>query len=374
MATARVLIVDDHPMFAESIALLFEREDDFHVVGIAATATEALHLAEELQPDVAVVDYQLPDGDGTTAAAGIRKRSPETAVILLTGMRDDEGIAAAAVQAGCAGFLTKDTAGSELIEAARVVHSGHAFIRANHLDDLHRGLAIEKLKSEFLARISHELRTPLAGILGYAQLLTHRALSREHAHRIAQEIVASGERLQRIVEILEFTASSATGRFELHPMELSPASVIDDAVARWSAKVGASHPLHAAGNQPTCVVHADAHWLNRALDELIDNAVKFSPEGSDVELTAEKTTIDGRRMLEFTVTDHGAGLTPAESQAAFEEFFQLDTSDTREHGGLGLGLSLVRRVALAHGGTVAYRHAEPHGSSVSVAFPLSPEQ
>lgn len=364
-----MLIVDDHPMFAESIARLFERENDFEVVGIAATSSEGLGLAAALKPDVAVVDYQLPDNDGTTTAAGIRKQSPSTVILLLTGM-PDEGVAAAAVQAGCAGFLTKATAGPDLINAVRAVHRGHAFIPPGHLEDLHRGLAIEKLKSEFFARISHELRTPLAVILGYARLLGHRSLSSEQTHMVANEIVHSGERLQRIVEILEFTASSATGRFEIRPMDLSPASVIDEAVARWSTKVGAAHGLLASQNQPTCVLHADAHWVARAIDELIDNALKFSPDGTDVELTAARATIDGRRMVEFTVTDHGDGLDPAQSEAAFEEFFQLDTSDTREFNGLGLGLSLVRSVALAHGGSVAYERIEPHGSRVSVALPL----
>ena len=105
----RVLIVDDHAMFAESIARLFERESDIVVVGLAATSADAITAAAATLPDVAVVDYGLPDADGARTAAGIRAVSPTTTVVVLTGL-PDAGVATAAIQAGCSGFLTKDKA------------------------------------------------------------------------------------------------------------------------------------------------------------------------------------------------------------------------------------------------------------------------
>ncbi|MDP1794999.1 MAG: response regulator [Acidimicrobiales bacterium] len=364
----RVLIVDDHAMFAESVARLVQTDGDIEVVGIAATSADALRLAIELRPDVAIVDYQLPDADGTTTAEDLRASSPETMIVLLTGM-PDAGVVAAAVQAGCSGFLTKDNAGADLIRAVRMVHSGQAFIPSNHLSNLHRGLAIEKLKSEFLARISHELRTPLAGILGYAKLLAHGGAYTERASDLANEIVQSGERLQRVIEILEFTASTAVGEFHVLPKELPVERLIDHVLAKWHDRLDAAHPLNVELHGAPLRVMADAHWVVRALDELVDNAVKFSPEGGGVTLDVQLVEVDGQPMIEFAVVDHGRAMSPAEQAVAFEEFLQLDPSDTREYGGLGLGLALVRRVALAHGGAVHYEAVEPSGSRISIDLP-----
>lgn len=364
----RVLIVDDHAMFAESVARLVQTDGDIEVVGIASTSAEALTLATQLRPDVAIVDYALPDADGTTTAEDLRTVSPETMIVLLTGM-PDAGVVAAAVQAGCSGFLTKDNASADLIRAIRMVHSGQAFIPSNHLTNLHRGLAIEKLKSEFLARISHELRTPLAGILGYGKLLAHGGAYTEKAGAIANEIVEAGERLQRVVEILEFTASTAVGEFHVLPTEMPVERIVDHVLAKWHDRLDGVHPLTVELHGAPLQVMADARWVERALDELVDNAVKFSPVGGTVTLDVQPVVVDGRRMVEFSVLDNGRSMSPAEQAVAFEEFLQLDPSDTREHGGLGLGLALVRRVALAHGGTVHYEAMEPSGSRISIDLP-----
>jgi signal transduction histidine kinase len=364
----RILIVDDHAMFAESVARLVQTDGDIEVVGIAPTSADALRLGRELQPDVAIVDYALPDADGTTTAAEVRAASPGTRIVLLTGM-PDAGVVAAAVQAGCSGFLTKDNASADLINAIRMVHSGQAFIPSNHLANLHRGLAIEKIKAEFLARISHELRTPLAGVLGYARLLAHGGAYTDKAGAIAEEIVQSGERLQRVIEILEFTASTAVGEFHVLPKAMPVERLVDHVLAKWNDRLDSSHQLNVELHGEPLRVMADAHWVERALDELLDNAVKFSPDGGEVTLDVQPIEVDGKRMVEFSVVDRGRGLSPAEQAVAFEEFLQIDPSDTREFGGLGLGLALVRRVALAHGGDVHYEAVEPAGSRISIDLP-----
>ncbi len=364
----RVLIVDDHAMFAESVAKLVQTDGEIEVIGTASTSWEALRLAAELKPDVAVVDYALPDADGTTTAEELRAVSPDTMIVLLTGM-PDTGVVAAAVQAGCSGFLTKDNASADLIDAIRIVHSGQAFIPSHHLSNLHRGLAIEKLKSEFLARISHELRTPLAGILGYAKLLARGGAYTDRAGDIANEIVSSGERLQRVVEILEFTASTAVGEFHVIPKQMPVERIVDHVLAKWHDRLGDEHPLTVELHGAPLQVMADAHWVERALDELLDNAAKFSPAGGEVVLDVQPVNVDGQRMIEFSVLDCGHAMSPAEQAVAFEEFLQLDPSDTREFGGLGLGLALVRRVALAHGGNVHYEAMEPRGSRISIDLP-----
>src|SRR5260221_1248929 len=113
---ARVVVVDDHQMFADSVARVLERAPDIEVVAIASTCAEAVAIVLELRPDVAVVDFQLPDGDGATLAARIREVSPNTQIVILTGLNDHR-VAVAAIEAGCAALLTKDQTIHHLLSA-----------------------------------------------------------------------------------------------------------------------------------------------------------------------------------------------------------------------------------------------------------------
>jgi len=141
-STIRVAVVDDHEMFAESIARVLGAEPGFDVVGVARTGEEAAALVQATTPDVAVLDYQLPDADGAQAAASILSISPGTRVLILTGLAD-ERLLIAAIEAGSAGFLTKEKAVAELVHAVRLVHDGEAYIPpsmlANLLPKLGRG-------------------------------------------------------------------------------------------------------------------------------------------------------------------------------------------------------------------------------------------
>jgi two-component system, NarL family, response regulator DevR len=123
----RVLIADDHRMFAESVARLLDDEADVNVVAVAGTVADALQKAEATRPDVAIVDFRLPDGDGATLTRELIALSPATHVLVLTGA-GDERLLVASVEAGCAGFLTKDKALTELVAAVRLASVGEAYI------------------------------------------------------------------------------------------------------------------------------------------------------------------------------------------------------------------------------------------------------
>jgi two-component system response regulator DevR len=122
-----LLIVDDHRMFAESLARLLSDDTEIEVIGIAGSASEAIDLAGRLHPDVVLMDYHLPDRDGVAAMASIRSRNPEIMVVMLTGSSED-GVLIAAIDAGCSGFLTKDRAAAEVAEAVRAAAAGEAVI------------------------------------------------------------------------------------------------------------------------------------------------------------------------------------------------------------------------------------------------------
>jgi DNA-binding NarL/FixJ family response regulator len=130
--TIRVLLVEDHEMVAEGLRVAFGDEPDLDVVGWAPTAERGVALYEELHPDVVLMDYRLPDGSGTDAAARIRASDPDACVLLVTGA-SDSAIVAAALEAGCSGFVGKDRGLDELAAAIRAAAGGAAVFPAGLL-------------------------------------------------------------------------------------------------------------------------------------------------------------------------------------------------------------------------------------------------
>ena len=127
-----VLIIDDHRMFADSLARLLSDEGDIKVLGVAANAAEGLALASSLQPAVVLVDYEMPDRNGVAIVGEIKRRAAGVAIVMLTG-RSDDRVLLAAIEAGCSGYLTKDRAAAEVADAVRVAAAGEALISPREL-------------------------------------------------------------------------------------------------------------------------------------------------------------------------------------------------------------------------------------------------
>lgn len=236
--------------------------------------------------------------------------------------------------------------------------------------DLTREREVDRMKTEFLSHVGHELRTPLAGVIGFSRLLTRRNMTPEQAKPVQEEILDSAKRLERIVEMLEFFASTGAGRVMLRLEVLDVREIVNDVVDRWSHQVTAKHQIVKKVGRSAARVNGDRQWLTRTLDELVDNAVKFSPDGGKITVSVAVEAATKRVVL--SVADKGIGMNEEEQAKAFVDFAQIDGSDTRSFGGLGLGLALVKRVTEAHGGSVAVAAEPKKGSLFSVSLPGVP--
>jgi len=234
------------------------------------------------------------------------------------------------------------------------------------LRDLRGEREVERMKTEFLSRIGHELRTPLTGVLGYSEMLLRRSWPADRARQMLEEVNSSGHRLERIVQLLEFFAAAAAGRtlLRLEPVEVR--GVADDVLKLWEQRVKAPLTLTRKVARGLPSVMGDPRWLRLALSELVDNAIKFSPVGGAIVISAVRTG-DGR--IDLAVTDHGVGMTASDVERAFTDFEQGDTSDTRRYGGLGLGLPFVLRVVEGHGGEVRCATTPGRGTRISLLLP-----
>lgn len=234
--------------------------------------------------------------------------------------------------------------------------------------DVQREAEVEAMKSEFLANISHELRTPLTPIKGYTEMMLARDVPKARQKAFLTTILESTERLERYVDMLVNFSAMEAGRFELQTAEVDLHELCKRVADRWkAAKTAHSFVCKPAARVPR--VFADERLLERVMNELVDNAVKYSPDGGKVEIATRVSGTGAARRVEVSVTDRGIGIQPADLDAIFSDFSQLDGSSTRKFGGLGLGLSFVNRVVQAHQGTLEATSTPGEGSTFTISLP-----
>jgi PAS domain S-box-containing protein len=233
----------------------------------------------------------------------------------------------------------------------------------------HRAVDAGRLKDEFLALLSHELRTPLGAILVWLGLLRQGGCDPAETTRALEIIERSARALERIVEDLLHASRIAAGGLMLTPQAVDLRGVVQvaaDAASRDAAIKGV--PLTSSTGDTPIWVKGDPGRLQQAASNLLSNAIKFTPAGGRVEVTLDAAD----RQARLRVTDTGEGMSPDFLPFAFERFRQQDSTSTRTHHGLGLGLYVVRHVISHHGGVVsAESPGRGRGCTVTVLLPLA---
>jgi signal transduction histidine kinase/CheY-like chemotaxis protein len=230
-----------------------------------------------------------------------------------------------------------------------------------------------RMKDEFLATISHELRTPLNAIIGWAHLLRHDMLDAATMARGIETIERNAKSQAQLIEDILDVSSVITGKLRLNIGAVDAASVINAAIdAVQLAADSKGIQLEVTLDPSARHVSGDASRLQQIVWNLLSNAIKFTPSGGRVRVQLERA---GNTDVQLKVSDTGQGIRPEFLPFVFDRFRQADATSTRRHGGLGLGLAIVRHLVELHGGTVqAESPGEGRGATFTITLPLAPSR
>jgi signal transduction histidine kinase len=362
----RVLVVDDNAGFRESLlSLLFA--GNLEVVGEAGSGAEALELVGPLSPDVVLMDVRMPAMDGIEATRRLKERFPAVGVVALSSHEDQE-IVRGMLVAGASGYVLKDSDGDEILTAVNRAAAGGAVLSAEVtprvIEELTEALQRERRRAyeleraqealveraarrhELVARLSHELRTPVTVILGVAQTLRKLTTTPEQEEELMARLVSRAEDLARLVDRFELTIDAAM------------TEQVD--VAQVAREVAAPEPRVHVDTAPGLPhAHLNRGVARRVLEELVDNALRFSPQGSPVDVAIGL----GTERIEVRITDRGPGIDGHQHERIFGPLEQLEELNVRVHQGAGMGLALARTAARAIGGDVVVEASGPTGST-----------
>ena len=262
--------------------------------------------------------------------------------------------------AGMRGVTMDITAGvkAEIERADLLARESHARKQAEEAS---------RLKEEFLATVSHELRTPLNAVVGWSRLLHSGQLDKDGITHAVEVIERNAAAQRQIIEDLLDVSRIVTGKLRINTQPIDVLLVIHNAIdavrpAAEAKEINVTTHVEA----PELIVRADTERLQQVLWNLLANAVKFTPSRGTIDVFLKRYD----SFAEITIEDSGPGIPAEFLPRIFDRFSQADGSSTRKHGGLGLGLAIVRHLVELHGGTVsAANHKEKGGAVLTVRLP-----
>ena len=396
----KVLVVDDEESVVVTIEAILQL--DGYSVATTTSGAEARKMVREVEYDLVLTDLRLEDGDGLEVLKAVRESYPETVTIMLTGYASVES-AIQALRAGAYDYLVKP---SEVEELRATVARGlerrrlgqELRLRVAELADLNESLQaridaataelkeryeqlkeLDRMKSQFLSIASHELKTPITAMSGFLQVALRRVRrlgDGEAAAPVAEGLRAITEQLEvvyrqtgklaRLVDELLDVSRIQTGRIEFRYADVDLSELANEVATRMQLTTS-THAISVRRDSEN-VVTADRDHLEQVLNNLVTNAIKYSPTGGTITIDVRPDG-DGVRL---SVTDQGIGIPEKELEAIFGLFYRSPDRAARDAAGMGLGLYISREIVVRHGGRIWAESGGVKGSTLNVVIPRMP--
>jgi two-component system, sensor histidine kinase and response regulator len=372
---AKVLIVDDEPA---NVALARAYLDSTYELLEASDGPSALAILNREPVDLVLLDVMMPEMSGFEVCKRIKQgREQYLPVILLTAL-DRQEQRNVGLEAGADDFMSKPVDRRELVlRVERLIKlkrheeqireqlelvSQHDEMAQKQIRELQE---LDVLKDDLVAMMVHDLRNPLAGIVGFLDLLTSD-IDDQRLRRDADAAVQAGNRLREILDDMLHTRMLESGALHMQRELVQAGAMVEDAIKSvWGAARARRVEIAPQIEQSLPQLDADPKYVRRAIENLLTNAVKYSPSGASVRASVRAVGSD----VEIEVADRGSGIPEQFKEHLFQKFGSIEVARGEARNGIGLGLYLVKLVANAHGGRAIVRDRKHGGAAFGLVLP-----
>ncbi len=346
-----------------------------YAVTLAEDGEQAVEMFVRNMPDVVLLDVVMPKMDGFEACRRMRavRHGAEAAIVFLTAL-SEMGAHQDAMQAGADDFLTKPINRTELLMRVRSLvwmkrlkeglRNGYDLIRSQR----EALFVAQRQKEETITYIVHDLQNPLASILANAEFLIGQEALSPELRDASHDMLEASRAMQRMVQNLLDISRSEDGALLPSTQAIDLAEMVKAIGVEMTYRLAEKKlRLETAFEVDGIKVNADPDLLRRLIENLLDNAFKYSPQNAAVEISARLSDDDA---VEFRVVDHGIGVPEEMREQVFEKYVRLERETTRgRRAGRGLGLAFCRLAVEVHGGRIWVEDAKPSGAAFCVRLP-----
>jgi signal transduction histidine kinase len=350
-ARGDVLIVDDFP---DTLAL-YEAvlAEDGHRVRTAQSGVDALRLVDDHEPELVLLDVSMPGLDGVEVLRRLRaRRGGGPSVIMLTAARREPHAIEAGLKEGADAYLTKPIDSRELLARVRAA-----------LETFRLRRMLEAQRRDHIAMLVHDLRHPLSSLGLIAEVLDAEDLTVDEKQSSVSQIRSLCSEMARLVDDVLVASRLEAGVFSVEMRKVTVGAIVGPMLGVFTPVAARRRVALAFDGSLDLEVHADPQKLRQALDNLVANALKFTPRGGRVHVGVWR---EGQQVI-FEIADTGPGVSPRERESIFDRYKQ--GSRGRAAGGAGLGLAIARGIAEAHHGSISVTDGEHGGAAFRIVLP-----
>jgi signal transduction histidine kinase len=349
-----ILIVDDEMGPRESLKMIL---NPYYTVHTADRGAQAIEMLKKIPVDLVTLDLKMPGLSGINVLEKVKEHDPDIEAIIITGYGSLD-TAIEGLRLGAFDYISKPFDVNHILALVR-----------RGLERRTAKARLRQVKSDFLSNVSHELRTPLSVVVGFVYLLLNQVIGKlsEDQQKILETVYRNSEELLELIDNVLWMTSLNVGDSTAAMEMFDATEVVNSTVKRYEKTIqekGLRLNLQLAAGGLSVV--SDRAKVERVFQNVFNNAVKFTSEG---EITVKAYLSGDRSSIEFEVIDTGGGIEANKIDSVFEPFHQADSSSARMFSGLGLGLTVARRMAELVGGKLILTSQPNVGTRVAMSFP-----
>jgi signal transduction histidine kinase len=349
-----ILIVDDEMGPRESLKMIL---NPYYNVHVAERGVQAVEMLGKFPVDVVTLDLKMPGVTGIGVLEKVKQYDPDIEAIIITGYGSLD-TAIEGLRLGAFDYISKPFDVNHILSLVR-----------RGLERRNAKAKLRQVKSDFLSNISHELRTPLSVVVGFVYLLLNQVIGKlsEEQQKVLETVYRNSEELLELIDNVLWMTSLNAGDAAATVDRFDGREVVNEAVKRYE-RILREKGLALSVEMPDVAMSmvSDRSKVERIFQNVFNNAIKFTTQG-EIKVKAHPSTDPA--SVEFEVADTGIGIEKNKIDSIFEPFQQIDTSSHRSFSGLGLGLTVARRMAELIGGTLEIASESGVGTRVLMRFP-----